>query len=152
MVKGRAATTTPSAVTDGADVDLRLTSTGALVVATSTGADIGGLARASKGDTHSTITASTTEATIIANGGAGVLLDVYGLIITNSSATACTVSIKDATAGTTRATIHVPAGDTRGFMVDPTGALKQATANNNWTATCSASVSSIFITALYTIN
>lgn len=93
-----------------------------------------------------TITSSTSETTIV-TAVAAVFMDLYGLIITNTSATACVVTIKDATAGTTRMTIAIPAGETRGFMLPSTDAHKQAVVNNNWTATCSASVASINITA-----
>lgn len=94
-----------------------------------------------------TITSSTSETTIV-TAVASIFMDLYGLIITNTSATACVVAIKDATAGTTRMNIAIPAGETRGFMLPSSDAHKQAVVNNNWTATCSASVASIEITAL----
>lgn len=94
-----------------------------------------------------TITASTAETTIV-TAVASFNLDLYGLIVTNTSATAVNVAIKDATAGTTRANIAVPANETRGFMLPASDGIKQATANNNWTATVSASVTSVIITAL----
>jgi hypothetical protein len=95
-----------------------------------------------------TITSSTSETTIVTAGGAGVFVDLYCLILANTSATACNVTIKDATAGTTRAILAVPAGETRGFALPVSSGIPQATANNNWTATCSASVASMEITAL----
>lgn len=94
-----------------------------------------------------TITASTAETTIV-TAVASFMLDLYGLIVTNTSATAVNVAIKDATAGTTRLNIAVPAGETRGYMLPASDGIKQATANNNWTATVSASVTSVIITAL----
>lgn len=94
-----------------------------------------------------TITASTAETTIV-TAVASFNLDLYGLIVTNTSATAVNVAIKDSTAGTTRANIAVPANETRGFMLPASDGIKQATANNNWTATVSASVTSVIITAL----
>lgn len=94
-----------------------------------------------------TITASTAETTIV-TAVAAFNLDLYGLIVTNTSATAVNVAIKDATAGTTRLNIAVPAGETRGYMLPASDGIKQATANNNWTATVSASVTSVIITAL----
>lgn len=95
-----------------------------------------------------TITASVSETTIFTAAGAGVFADLYGLVITNSSATDTEVTIKDATAGTTRMTVGVKAGATAGFTVEAGSALPQASANNNWTATCADSVTSIFVTAL----
>lgn len=94
-----------------------------------------------------TITASTAETTIV-TAVASFNLDLYGLIVTNTSATAVNVAIKDATAGTTRLNIAVPANETRGYMLPASDGIKQATANNNWTATVSASVTSVIITAL----
>lgn len=95
-----------------------------------------------------TITASTSETTIL-TANATNRQDIYGLIIANTSGTAASVTIKDSTGGTTRMTISVPAGETRGFMLAVADALpQQSAANNNWTATSSASVSSLVITVL----
>jgi len=73
-------------------------------------------------------------------------------MIANTSASACNVTIKDATAGTTRFILAVPAGTTTGFMLPESAAHKQAATNNNRTATCSASVAAIEITALFVQN
>ena len=96
---------------------------------------------------QTTTITGTSETTIVTAGGAGVFKDLYRLIITNSSATAVTVAIKDATAGTTRYTFAVPAGATVGFSADAGSAAVQSAAANNWTATVSGAVSSILITA-----
>jgi len=104
-----------------------------------------------KANQVTTITSSTTETTIVAS-VSSVFVDLYGIIITNTSATAVNVAIKDATAGTTRFNIAVPAGDTRGFMLPEGGAVKQTAVTSNWTATCSASVASVIITALTVQN
>jgi len=96
-----------------------------------------------------TITSSTSETTIITAGASGVFLDVYKLLITNTSATACNVTIKDATAGTTVEIYAVAAGQTVGFTLPACDAMKQTTAANNWTATCSSSVASIVINAMF---
>lgn len=101
--------------------------------------------RALKTQQITTITASTTETTVL-TAVASTFLDVYGVIVVNSSATASNISFKDSTAGTTRFNIYVPAGETRGFMLSPDAAVPQAAVNNNWTATSSVSVSSIIIT------
>lgn len=105
-----------------------------------------------RGSQKTTITSSTAETTIVTAGGAAVFNDLHGLILTNTSASACNVTIKDATGGTTRLIFAVPAGETRGFMLPSADGHKQATANNNWTATCSASVASLEITALYVLD
>lgn len=94
-----------------------------------------------------TLTTTVSETTIV-TANATHALDLYGLILANSSATATTVTIKDSTGGTTRAVIQVPAGETRGFMLPMDSGIPQAAANNNWTATSSASITSLFVTAL----
>lgn len=104
-----------------------------------------------KGVQNTTIANSTSETTIV-TAVASTFLDLYGLILANSSATATRVDIKDATSGTTRAQVYVPAGDTRGFMLPESGAIPQATVNNNWTATCSAAVGTLYVSALYVKN
>lgn len=142
-IGGVAKTSNPVAVADGDRVNALFDKLGKQVCV--------GAIRDLKGVQQTTITSSTSETTIV-TAAASTFHDLYGLILTNTSATACNVTIKDATAGTTRAVIAVPAGDTRGFMLPVDAAIPQATVNNNWTATCSASVASIQVTALYVKN
>lgn len=115
------------------------------------GSSPGDTLRTTKGSAQITITSSTSETTLIA-AVAGKYIDVYGIIVNNTSATACKVTFKDATSGTTRLTVQVPATDSRTIMLTPASALAQTTVNNNWTATCGTSVASIEITALYVRN
>lgn len=143
VVAGRGATANPTANADG-NVTRIMTDKLGKVVAVSAVRDL-------KGIQQTTITSSTSETTIV-TAVASTFLDVYGLVIANKSATATLVTIKDATAGTTRSIFYVPAGDTRGFMLDAGSALPQAAVNNNWTATCGTSVDSVYITALYVKN
>ena len=138
-----ASTANPTAATGGNLVGLMADKLGKLVTV--------GAVRDLKNNQVTTITSSTTETTIVTAAGASVFADLYGLIVTNTSATAINVAIKDVTAGTTRLNIAVPAGETRGFMLPAGDGIKQSTANSAWTATCSASVASIIITAL-TVN
>lgn len=140
---GLGKTANPTAITDGQVVNSLHDKLGKQVV-------VGSL-RDLKSNQKTTITSSTSETTII-TADATNFLDLYGLIISNTSATASTVTIKDATSGTTRFILIVPAGDTRGFMLPEGGAHKQAANNNNWTATCGTSVASIEITALFVKN
>lgn len=107
-----------------------------------------GAPRLLKGRQVTTITSSTTETTII-TAIASTFLDIYGLILSNTSATATEVTVRDATAGGTISSFMVPAGDTRGIMLPLDSAIPQATVNNNWTATCGTSVASLKVTALY---
>jgi len=100
---------------------------------------------------QTTITSSVTETTVL-TAVASTFLDVYGVIITNTSATACEVVFRDATAGTVRFSVMVPASDTREFMLPESAAHVQSAVNNNWTATCGTSVASIKITMLAVKN
>lgn len=141
---GLGKTSNPTAVSDGQVVNSLHDKLGKQVVV--------GSIRDLKVQQQTTITSSTSETTVLTAGGASVFLDVYGVIVANTSATACDVAFKDATAGTTRFDIQVPAGETRGFMLNESGAHSQASANNNWTATCGTSVASIKITMLAVKN
>lgn len=143
-IGGRAATANPTAVANADVVNTMHDKLGKLVAVSAL--------RALKGIQKTTITSSTAETTIVTAGAAGVFVDVFRLVIANTSASPCNVTIKDATAGTTRYILAVPAGQTVGFSGDCGSAAIQATAANNWTATCSASVASIEITAEYVAN
>lgn len=142
-VGGIGHTANPTAVTDGQRVAATFDKLGKQVCV--------GSIRDMKINQVTTITSSTSETTIV-TAVASTFLDLYGLIISNKSATATLVTIKDSTSGTTQAIIYVPAGDTRGFMLPESAALKQTTVNNNWTATCGTSVDSVYITALCVKN
>lgn len=135
---GRATTTNPTAVTDGQVVNAMYSKQGKLVVTL-------GSPRELKVQQQTTITASTSETTVL-TAVASTFLDVYGVILTNTSATGVSVAFKDSTAGTERFRIYVPATETRGFMLPASCGHQQAVVNNNWTATSSASVSSLYIT------
>ena len=138
-IGGRGATTSITSVSDGQVVNAMFDKQGKQVA-------INNL-RELLLDQQTTITSSVSETTIV-TADATYYLDLYGLILTNTSATATNVTIKDATSGTTRMVIAVPAGDTRGFTVPADNGHKQATANNNWTATSSASIASLYVTAM----
>ena len=100
-----------------------------------------------------TINASTSATDLFAVGGSGVYLDLCFVLVTNTSATATEVALKDAAAGTTRITLSVPANDTRGYVLAGDMGWPQATANNKWTATLADSIASdIHISALAVKN
>lgn len=100
------------------------------------------------------IAASTVETTIITAGGAGVFNDLSLLVITTTAVTASVITIKDATAGTTRLTLHLPATAAKdGPIVIPFPVpLAQATANANWTATCSVNTTAFAFSAVFVKN
>lgn len=142
-IGGLAKTSNPTPVSDGQRVAALFDKNGKQVV-------IGAL-RLLKGRQVTIITSSTVETTIV-TAVAATFLDLYGLVLSNTSATGTEVSIRDATAGGTITSFYVPAQDTRGFMLPESGAWPQATVNNNWTATCITSVASLKVTALYVQN
>lgn len=142
-IGGVGKTANPTAVTDGQRVNAVFDKLGKQVVV--------GSIRDLKGIQQTTITSSTAETTVV-TAVASTFLDVYGCIVTNTSATVTKVTFKDSTAGTTRFVIEVPATDTRGFMLGESAAVAQATVNNNWTATCGTSVAGVEITMLYVKN
>ena len=142
-VGAQARTTNPTAVADADRVNFIADKLGKQVVV--------GSIRDLKANQITTITSSTAETTVV-TAVASTFMDVYGVIVVNSSATASNISFKDSTGGTTRFNVYVPAGETRGFMLPESGAVAQTTVNNNWTATSSASVASIIITMLTVKN
>lgn len=142
-VGGQARTTNPTAVADADRSNFITDKLGKQVVV--------GSIRDLKGQQQTQISSSTSETTIV-TAVASTFLDLYGLTIANTSATATKVTIKDSTAGTTRLVLYIPAGDTRGFMLNESAAICQATVNTAWTATCGTSVAAIEITALYVKN
>lgn len=139
----RAATAPPTAVANAQVVNAQANIYGELIVRHAL--------RETKGNQQTTITSSTGETTIV-TADATYKLDLYGLVLANSSGTATKVTIKDSTAGTTRFVFMIPAGEDRGFMLPASDGHKQAAANNNWTATCGTSVASVDITALFVQN
>ena len=102
---------------------------------------------------HTQIASSSAETTILTAGAAGVFHDLTALIITLQTATACTVTIKDSTAGTTRMILQLPA--TVGAIAGATFTVPvpQATAANNWTATLSSAAVTVnfFVQAIKTL-
>jgi hypothetical protein len=142
-IGGVARTANPAAVTTGQRVNATFDKLGKLIAV--------GAIRDLKGIQKTSITVNT-ETIVLTAGGAGVFNDVYAIVVTNKSATDVFVDFRDASAGTVRMTLAVPAGDTRGFTVAVDSAMVQAVAANNWTATVSSAVISIEISMLYVSN
>ena len=95
-------------------------------------------------DNNITLTSTTTETTLL-SAVASTFLDLTQLVITNSSSTATTITIRDATAGTARMIIDIAANG--GAVISFAVPRPQTTVNNDWTAQSSASVASIHIYA-----
>lgn len=107
-----------------------------------------GAPRALKGIQQTSVSNTTSETTII-TAIASTFLDVYGIILANTGASTTKVTIKDATAGTTRIIIEVPTLETRGFMLPVDSAVPQSAVNNNWTVTCGTATTNLEVTAMY---
>jgi hypothetical protein len=138
---GLAKTALPTAVSDGNVVNAMFDKFGRQIVK--------GALRELKGKQTTTLTATTTETTIVTAGAAAVFRDIYLLTITNTSAVDTTATLREATAGSTVAVYQVPAGATVGFSLTDSSALTQTTGANNWTIQLGTSVSSVFILAAY---
>lgn len=140
---GRAATATPTAVTDGQMVAAMYDKIGRTTVAINS-------VRALAGDQTTSLSNTTAETTVVTAGGANVFLDLTEVICANTGASATEISFRDATAGSVRFTLYVPAGDTRGCIF-PTP-KKQTTSNNNWTAQCATATTAMKISIGYVGN
>lgn len=101
------------------------------------------------GTQTTTITASTSETTII-TAIASTFNDLVSVFISNTSATAARVDIRDTTAGSVIFQLYIPAGDMRGLSL--TTPWPQTSVNTNWTAQSSASVTDLRVSALYIKN
>jgi hypothetical protein len=109
--------------------------------------------RGNRGDAQLTITNSTAVTTLLPAFGAGVFADLYAIVISNTSGSVCEVTLRDSDdTNSVRASIEVPANDTRGFVLRAEDAMQQRVSNKIWTVQCGSSVSSIKITALFKKN
>lgn len=102
---------------------------------------------------NTTITASTAETTILPTMGAKTVL--VGLVIANTSASTFTeITIRDSTGATDATSLQtftsLGGAPHSGFMPG-SQRIPQKVANNNWTAQCGTSTTSIKITVYYQI-
>ena len=134
---GQARQTNPTAVADADRVNFIADDVGRQVVVLSGVRDL-----ATDGGA---ITISTTTETTILAQVASTFLDLVLLIITNTSATATRVDIRDTTGGTVRFSVAIAANG--GAVIPFNVPLKQATVNTNWTAQLSTAVTDIRIMA-----
>jgi hypothetical protein len=128
-------TANPTAVADGQRVAASADKLGRQIVTI-------GQARDLVAQQTTTITTSTAETTVF-TAVASTFLDIAAVFVTNTSATDVNVDFRDDTAGTIIFTIAAKAGTTAGATL--TRPIKQTTVNKNWTAQCSASITSVKI-------
>lgn len=140
----RGTTALPTAVSDGQLVGAMADKFGRQVV-------VGGAIRDLRGSQTTTISASTSETTIITAGAAGIFNDLVMVVVSNTSASATRVDFRDATAGTIIFSLYSPAGQPAGFSL-PGQSIPQTSSANNWTAQSSASVTDLRIFCVYEKN
>ena len=92
---------------------------------------------------HTEIVSSSAETTVLTAGAAEIFHDLTELVVTNQTATAVNLTIKDATAGTTRMIIALSASG--GAVIPFPTPVTQATAANNWTVTLSSAAVTVDI-------
>jgi len=100
--------------------------------------------RGSQVTQQTSISSSTSETTVLTAGASGVFHDITSIIFANTSGTATTATVKDATSGTTRLIIECPANDTIGFSFSHP--MIQAAAAGNWTVTSDQSIAALEVT------
>jgi hypothetical protein len=110
---------------------------------------INGAFRDLVGTQTTTISASTSETTIV-TAAASIFKDITALTVANTSATATRVDFRDTTAGSVLFSLYIPAGDVRGISFTVPEA--QTSVNTNWTAQSSASVTDLRIFAQFINN
>ncbi len=96
-----------------------------------------------------TITSDTAEKTLLA-AAASTYHDLVSLVITNKSATATIVTLRDDTGAGTARVYAIPAGG--GIVMNFPVPLKQGATNDNWTLQCGTSVDSIYAHAVFVKN
>ena len=148
LIGGKAATANPTNATAGNLVAAMADKAGRLVVTEANVRELIGVQQTAYG-------AVTTEQTIITSGGAGVFNDLASLVITTVNAAASTLTVRDATGGTTRMILNYPnAASAPGtpMVVQFNPPIPQAAAANNWTIQASASATGFNITAVFVKN
>ena len=99
---------------------------------------------------HTQIASSSAETTIV-TAVASEFHDLVMLVLTNQTATAVNVTIKDATAGTTRMIVALAANG-GAVLPFPVPLPQLAAVNNNWTATLSSAAVTVNILAQFIKN
>lgn len=142
-VAGIGRTTNRTAVTDGQRVNLTADDLGRQVTAAHQVRDL-------ISHQHTQIASSSSETTIV-SAIASTFTDIISLVITNQTATAVNCTLKDSTAGTTRAIFALAASG--GMVFTPSAPLPQlAAVNNNWTITLSSAAVTVNILAQFAKN
>lgn len=124
-IGGRAANALPTAVSANGDVVNAMMDLYGRLIAR------GALRESILPPQYTSLTNGSTTAIVTAN--ATNKLDLYGLIVANTTGAVVDVLIEDGSTDVT--TITVPADDTRGFMLSVDSAIPQNAVNTAWNAT-----------------
>lgn len=138
----KACITNPTAVTNAQLVGVMTDDVGRLVT-------VGGHCRDLVGIQTTAIASSSSETTVI-SAIASTFCDITSLSLTNATATAVSATLKDSTAGTTRAIYDLAASGGIVLTFDPP--MPQATVNNNWTITLSSAAVTVHVNAVFVKN
>jgi len=139
VVGGEAAVTTGPTIASDADTVPMMTDAQGRVVTTNASRGLTAVGQAS--------ISTTAETTIIAAGGAGIFHDLAMLTLSNSAAATCTVTVRDAEAGTARFLLQVPGENT---VVLPMHGCPypQTAAANAWTIAVDPATTTLYATAI----
>ena len=110
---------------------------------------IPGTVRDLVGTQTTTISASTTETTIV-TAAASTFNDLTAITVANTSTTPTRVDFRNTTAGSVIFSLYIPGSDVRGITFQRP--VPQASVNTNWTATSSASVTDLRVFAVFDKN
>jgi hypothetical protein len=107
--------------------------------------------REMKGFQRTTLASSIAETQVVTP-DATYKLDLYGLALSNTSATYTKVTVRDGVAGIVLGVFSIPPQDTRGFMLPACDGVPQSAINRAWTVQCGTSVADLEVTAFFTKN
>ncbi len=140
---GNAITSLPTAATAGNTTGISVDKFGRQVVLPITIRDL-------TGTQTTTISASTSETTIV-TAAASVFNDLVMLVVSNTSASTNTrIDFRDTTAGSVLFSLQSPGNTTIGFA--PPIPIPQTSVNTNWTAQCATSTTDVRIYAVFAKN
>lgn len=138
---GIATTATPAKASAGNIVGAQMDVQGRMVVTPVAPRELTGMQ-------STTLTATTTATTCVTLGAAGVKNDITSIVFVNSSATGTVMTLSDGTNSYTYYCAPTSQSPTVVYLVP----LAETTAATAWTAKCTTSVSSVFVTITYVKN
>lgn len=89
---------------------------------------------------HTTLS-TTAETVVLSPVDSGVFLDLLAVVAVNTSASGVRVDLRDSRGGAVVASVQIPAGETRGFVLKR--ARPQISSNAPWTAQLASAVTDV---------